>query len=60
MWARFFSIPNKGVPALEQYDHERAHVAALHRAMIAKGCVPLDLDRELAASDAAIAEVRKR
>ena len=48
----------EGLASLEEYDRERAHVRSLHRALIAKGCPPLDIERELAATDAEIAEHR--
>jgi len=50
---------NKGLVALAEYDRERAHARSLHRVSTGKGCPPLDIERELAASDAAIAEFRK-
>jgi hypothetical protein len=49
---------NGGIAALETYEHERAHVRALHRALIDKGCPPLDVERELAAIDAAMSKAR--
>jgi hypothetical protein len=49
---------NGGLAALETYERERAHLRALHRILIDKGCPPLDLERELAALDAAIAAAR--
>ena len=48
----------KGLASLEEYDRERAHVRSLHRTLIDKGCPPLDIERELAATDADIAEYR--
>jgi hypothetical protein len=50
---------NKGLVALSEYDRERAHARSLHRVSTDKGCPPLDIERELAATDAAIAEYRK-
>lgn len=47
------------LPSLKEYDRERAHVRSLHRTLLEKGCPPLDIERELAATDAAIAEQRK-
>jgi hypothetical protein len=50
---------NKGLVALSDYDRERAHARSLHKASTDKGCPPIDVERELAATDAAIAEYRK-
>lgn len=50
---------SSNLPSLKEYDHERAHVRSLHRNLLDKGCPPLDIERELAATDAAIAEQRK-
>ena len=50
---------NKGLTALADYDRERAHVRSLHRILMDKGCPPIDVEHELAATDAAIAEFRK-
>ena len=47
------------LPSLQEYDRERAHVRSLHRILLDKGCPPLDIERELAATDAAIAEHRR-
>ena len=59
-WAvgRWFGGSTKGLASLEEYDRERAHVRSLHRTFIGKGCPPLDIESELAATDAAIAEYR--
>ena len=57
-FGRWFGSSTKGLASLEEYDRERAHVRSLHRALIAKGCPPLDIERELAATDAEIAEYR--
>ena len=51
--------PNKGLATLVEYDRERAHLRSLHRALIDKGCQPIDVERELAPIDAAMAEFRK-
>lgn len=59
-FGRIFGGADKGLVAFEEYDRERAHVYALHRAMLSKKCVPLDLDAELALTDIAMAELRKR
>ncbi len=50
---------NKGLEALADYDRERAHARSLHQISTDKGCPPIDVERELAATDAAIAEFRK-
>src|SRR5262245_37810441 len=55
---RWFGGSTKGLASLEDYDRERAHVRSLHRRLIDKGCPPLDIESELAATDAAIAEYR--
>ena len=58
-FGRLFGGKSKGLQTLEEYDREHAHVRALHRASLDRGCPPIDVERELAASDAAIAEFRK-
>ena len=55
---RWFGSSTKGLTALADYDRERAHVRSLHRTLLDKGCPPLDIERELAATDAAIAQYR--
>ena len=55
---RMFGGASKVLPSLKEYDRERAHVRSLHRILMDKGCPPLDIERELAATDAAIAEHR--
>ena len=55
---RMFGSPSKALPSLKTYDRERAHVRSLHRILLDKGCPPLNIERELAATDAAIAEYR--
>ena len=55
---RMFGGASKVLPSLKEYDRERAHVRSLHRVLLDKGCPPLDIERELAATDAAIAEHR--
>jgi hypothetical protein len=59
-FGRMFGGSGGGVSAMKEYDRERAHIDALHRAMIDKKCVPLDLDRELAATTTEVAELRRR
>jgi hypothetical protein len=58
VFGRLFGA-NKGLAALAEYDRERAHVRSLHQTMMEKGCAPYDVERELAATDAAISEFRK-
>ena len=55
---RMFGGSAKGLENLKEYDRERAHIRSLHRALIDKGCPPLDIEREIAAMDAAVAEYR--
>jgi hypothetical protein len=55
---RWFGGSTKGLDSLAEYDRERAHVRSLHRKLLDKGCPPLDIEGELAATDAAIAEYR--
>ena len=57
-FGRLFGGSSQGLPSLKEYDRERAHVRSLHRILLDKGCPPLDIERELAATDAAIAEYR--
>jgi hypothetical protein len=56
---RLFGGQDKGLATLAEYDREHAHVRALHRTAIDKGCPPIDVERELAATDAVMAEFRK-
>jgi hypothetical protein len=58
-WGRLFGS-SKGLATVEEYDRERAHVVALQQSMIAKGCAPLDVNAELATSDAAMQAIRQR
>jgi hypothetical protein len=58
-FGRMFGSSDHGLSAFEDYNRERAHTQALHRAMQEKGCVLLDLDRELAQIEAAMADLRK-
>jgi hypothetical protein len=55
---RMFGGASQVLPSLKEYDRERAHVRSLHRVLLNGGCPPLDIERELAATDAAIAEYR--
>ncbi len=57
-WGRLFGGSGKTVPSLQEYDRERAHIRSLHRTMLDKGCPPVDIERELANADSAIAEYR--
>lgn len=55
---RWFGSSGKSPVALAEYDRERAHLRSLHRTLISKGCPPVDIERELAQTDTAIAEYR--
>jgi hypothetical protein len=55
---RWFGSSTKGLATLANYDRERAHVRSLHRILIGKGCPPVDIEHELAATDEAIAPYR--
>jgi hypothetical protein len=55
---RWFGSSGRSPVALAEYDRERAHVRSLHRTLISRGCPPVDIERELAQTDAAIAEYR--
>ena len=57
-FSRWFGGSNKGLASLEEYDRERAHIRSLHGVLIAKGCPPLDIERELAGTDAEISQYR--
>jgi hypothetical protein len=58
LFGRWFSGPNRGLAAVEEYDRERAHAYAVHRHMSEKKCTPVDLDRELADVAAEMANIR--
>ncbi len=58
-FGRLFGGKAKGLATLGEYDREHAHVRALHRAALDRGCPPIDVERELAATDAMVAEYRK-
>jgi hypothetical protein len=58
-FGRLFGVKSKGLATLAEYDREHAHVRALHRAALDRGCPPIDVERELASTDAVIAEYRK-
>jgi hypothetical protein len=55
---RWFGGSSKGLASLAEYDRERAHARSLHEALLKKGCPPIDIEGELAATDAAIAPYR--
>jgi hypothetical protein len=55
---RWFGGSSAALPSLAEYDRERAHVRSLHEALLKKGCPPIDIESELAATDAAIAPYR--
>jgi hypothetical protein len=57
-FSRWFGTSNGGLASLAEYDRERAHIRSLHGVLIAKGCPPLDIERELAATDAEISQYR--
>jgi hypothetical protein len=59
-FGRLFGGKSRGLATLEEYDREHAHVRALHRATLDRGCPPIDVERELAATDAVVAEFRKQ
>jgi hypothetical protein len=56
---RMFGSASKVLPSLKEYDRERAHVRSLHRILMDKGCPPLDIEREVANTDEAVAPYRK-
>jgi hypothetical protein len=56
---RMFGGSSQGLQSLKEYDRERAHVRSMHRLLIEKGCMPIDVERELVATDAAVAAYRK-
>jgi hypothetical protein len=58
-FGRLFGGKGKGLATLAEYDREHAHVRALHRAALDRGCPPIDVERELAMTDAVVAEFRK-
>jgi hypothetical protein len=57
---RIFGGPNKGLATIDEYDREAAHVDALHRTMLEKGCARVDLERELADTEYAMAQLRRK
>ena len=57
---RIFGGQNKGLATMDEYDREAAHVGALHRTMLEKGCARIDLERELADTERAMAELRRK
>jgi hypothetical protein len=59
-WGRLFGGKSKGLATLEDYDREHAHVRALHRKALDRGCPPIDVERELASMDAVMAEFRRQ
>jgi hypothetical protein len=58
-FGRMFGTSTQGLVNLKEYDRERAHVRSLHRQLIDKGCAPVDVEREVAATDEAVAPYRK-
>jgi hypothetical protein len=59
LFGRWFDSSSKGLKAVEEYDRERAHAYATHRAMREKKCVNVDLDLELAEVAAEMARIRR-
>jgi hypothetical protein len=57
---RIFGGQNKGLATIDEYDREAAHVDALHRAMIDKGCARIELERELADAEYAMSQLRRK
>lgn len=45
--------------AVAEYDRERAHVEALHRTMVERKCITIDLEREIGPIAAEMAAYRK-
>ena len=58
-FGRMFGTSTQGLVNLKEYDRERAHVRSLHRQLIDKGCAPVDVEREVANTDEAVAPYRK-
>jgi hypothetical protein len=56
---RMFGTSTQGLVNLKEYDRERAHVRSLHRQLVEKGCPPVDVEREIASTDAAVAPYRR-
>jgi hypothetical protein len=59
-FGRIFGGQNKGLSTIDEYDREAAHVDALHRAMLDKGCPRIDLERELADAEFAMSQLRNK
>lgn len=58
LFGRWFGGPSKGLAAIQQYDRDRAHVNALQLAMVEKRCIAVEVESELSAADAEIAQIR--
>jgi hypothetical protein len=58
-FGRMFGSSTQGLVNLKEYDRERAHVRSLHRQLVDKGCPPVDVEREIATTDAAVAPYRR-
>jgi hypothetical protein len=56
---RMFGASSQALQNLKEYDRERAHIRSLHRQLIERGCAPVDVEREIAGTDAQVAEFRK-
>lgn len=57
---RIFGGQNKGLATIDEYDREVAHIGALHGAMGQKGCARIDLERELADTEFAMSQLRRK
>jgi hypothetical protein len=57
---RIFGGQNKGLATIDEYDREAAHVDALHRTMLQKNCARIDLERELADTEFAMSQLRRK
>jgi hypothetical protein len=58
-FGRMFGASSTNLQALKDYDRERAHVRSLHRQLVEKGCPPVDVEREIAATDDTVAPYRR-
>lgn len=59
--ARAFNrLAGAGIPAIEDYDYERARIVAFNGLLAEKGCKRVDVDAQTAASDARMAQLRGR
>lgn len=58
-FGRLFGSSSQGLINMKEYERERAHVRSLHRQLVDKGCPPVDVEREIALTDAEVAPYRK-